>query len=76
MVFMGAAYWTVHWALAFCALLALLTAIIISEKGWQAYAFRVFASVLPLSVKFDLGTLDMMLPGEWLIAVLSLVVFR
>jgi len=75
-VFIGAAYWTEHWALAFCALLALLTAIIISEKGWQAYAFRVFASVLPLSVKFDLGALDMMLPGEWLIAVLSLIVFR
>ena len=75
-VFVGAAYWTEHWALAFSALLALLTAIIISEKGWQAYAFRVFASVLPLSVKFDLGALDMMLPGEWLIAVLSLIVFR
>ena len=76
MVFLGAAYGTRHWALVFFALLALLTAIIISEKGWQAYAFRVFASVLPLSVKFDLGALDMMLPGEWLIAVLSLIVFR
>ena len=75
-VFIGAAYWTQHWALAFSALFALLTAIIISEKGLQAYAFRVFASVLPLSVKFDLGALDMMLPGEWLIAVLSLIVFR
>jgi len=75
-VFVGAAYWTEHWALAFSAQLALLTAVIISENGWQAHAFRVFAAVLPLSVKFDLGALEMMLPGEWLIAVLALVVFR
>jgi len=75
-VFMGAAYWTEHWALAFSAQLALLTAVIISENGWQAHAFRVFAAVLPLSVKFDLGALEMMLPGEWFIAVLALVVFR
>lgn len=74
LAFVGAAYWTAHWALAFAALMALLVALIIHAKGWHAQGFRLFAAVLPLSVKLDAGAVDLMLPGEWGIGVLAIIV--
>lgn len=72
--FLAALWWTQHWALVFLGLSALAVAIIINEKDWQIPAFRTLAAVLPWSVKVDLDAVSMMLPGEWGIGVLSMVV--
>ena len=74
LAFLAALWWTEHWALVFLGLSAFAVAVIIHEKNWQIPAFRALAAVLPWSVKVDLDAVSMMLPGEWGIGVLAMVV--
>lgn len=74
LAFLAALWWTEHWAVVFLGLSALSVAVIIHEKNWQIPAFRTLAAVLPWSIKVDLDAVSMMLPGEWGIGVLALVV--
>ena len=74
LAFLAALWWTEHWALVFLGLSALGIAVIIHEKNWQIPAFGALATVLPWSAKVDLDAVSMMLPGEWGIGVLAMVV--
>lgn len=73
-VFMAAWWWTPFGMLAFAAIMAVGAAIIIQAKRLQSQAFALLAVVLPWSVKVPLGPMDIMLPGEWGVGVLALVV--
>jgi O-antigen ligase len=73
-VFMAAWWWTQFGMLVFAAIMAVGAAIIIQAKGLQTRAFALLAAVLPWSVKVPLGPMDIMLPGEWGVGVLALVV--
>ena len=73
-IFAAAAWWTEHLALTFLGLMALAGAVIVVKKGQQQRAFWWTAVVLPWSTKVNLGAVEVMLPGEWMIGVLALVV--
>ena len=74
LVLLTALWWTENWDLVFLGLLAFAVAVIIHEKNWQIPAFRTLAAFLPWSIKVDLDAVSMMLPGEWGIGVLAMVV--
>lgn len=74
LAFLVALWWTEQWAVVFLGLSALAVAVIIHQNNWQIPAFRALAAFLPWSVKVDLGAVSMMLPSEWGIGTLALVV--
>ena len=70
------AVWTIDkWGLIFAGLLALIVAVIIVKKKWAKNGFSLLAFTLPLSMNINIGELNLMLPSEWLIGVLAIVLF-
>tara|TARA_B100001057_G_scaffold379280_1_gene384757 strand:+ start:2654 stop:3991 length:1338 start_codon:yes stop_codon:yes gene_type:complete len=66
--------WSINkWELIVAGLFAICLAILIVKKNWVKNLFLLLAFVLPLSSNFSIGGLDLMLPAEWIIGVLTLV---
>lgn len=66
--------WSIDkWELITAGLFAISAAFLIVKKNWIQSLFSLLALSLPLSLNLSLGGLDLMLPAEWLIGVLALV---
>ena len=66
--------WSINkWELITAGLFAICLAILIVKKNWVKNLFSLLAFSLPLRSNLNLGGLDLMLPAEWIIGVLALV---
>jgi putative inorganic carbon (HCO3(-)) transporter len=70
----GVSIWSINkWELVTAGLFGICVAILIVKKNWVKNLFSLLAFSLPLSSNLSLGGLDLMLPAEWIIGVLALV---
>ena len=70
----GVSIWSINkWELITTGLFGICVAILIVKKNWVKNLFLLLAFSLPLSSNLSLGGLDLMLPAEWIIGVLTLV---
>ena len=66
--------WSINkWELITAGLFAICLAILIVKKKWVKNLFSLLAFSLPLSSNLSIGGLDLMLPAEWIVGVLTLV---
>ena len=70
----GVSIWSINkWELITAGLFGICAAVLIVKKNWVKNLFLLLAFSLPLSSNLSMGGLDLMLPAEWIIGVLALV---